>query len=90
MSLLNKIYEKQYNKENTDTRVTELQTWIAQLKHHNDAKNEFVKKNRHRTQYTEVKTQYISIFQTQSRFELLFEILKAQQELINSLRENGK
>jgi hypothetical protein len=88
MSQLNKIYEKQYKKELVDTHIINLQTLIGQFRQQNETRREFVKNNNHRLQYSQVKTQYISIHTTQSRFELLLKIIEAQQKVIISLKEN--
>tara|TARA_B100001093_G_scaffold514208_1_gene587732 strand:+ start:950 stop:1216 length:267 start_codon:yes stop_codon:yes gene_type:complete len=85
MSQLNIIYKKKFEKEQLDTHVDELQTLIEQLKQKNLQRSEFVRNNNHRLQYDEVKRQYISIYVTQGRFELLFKIIEAQQKMINSL-----
>lgn len=64
-----------------------IQTLIKQLKQENHNRSEFVKNNNHRLQYTEVKRQYCSILATQSRFELLIQIIEAQQKIIKSIQD---
>jgi len=83
---LNDIYRKQYEKQQMDKENGDIRLLMEQLKRENEERVEFKEKNLHRTKYQQVKNTYSVIYGTQSRFELLFKIIEAQQKIITTLQ----